>query len=389
MPREALPAVLERVGYTAKPVGAVMVQDPDELGLKGYPRSRVDCTIHVADAGGERTTARVTRWLVQLGFGAQVQKVTTGAAVTVNLHMVKMVAKCSTKHGWNMGPQPAAILVHFLETHGFDKGGMDSFVTRLDGTSTFLLHASLVTKAERISGTAGIFFKVHKDETSRGEKELVWLPEGTALDTALDMAKDDTARGLAEKGTGRLAVRFDDVAAAAAFARTHNLEDSTAIARWKISGVPQAAGAHGLYELLVAQGWKVTDIVYMDPTHAIFYAENRGEVDMHYVDQGQSVPIHVKAVNARARELAKETAQAERARAQEAPTKRNLMFYFAQAAAAEPKAEPKGAGLKRPASGHTGATPDQKAAAKAAAAKAKADPTQAPAPGAMETDGTG
>eukprot|EP00959_Pyramimonas_sp_CCMP1952_P405250 8493601-Pyramimonas_sp.AAC.1 len=60
--------VLERVGYTAKATAAIVTQDPT-IRLRGYPRARVECQLAVADAGGRRATARMTRCLVQVGFG--------------------------------------------------------------------------------------------------------------------------------------------------------------------------------------------------------------------------------------------------------------------------------------------------------------------------------
>ncbi|CAK0853303.1 unnamed protein product [Prorocentrum cordatum] len=314
VPKDALPMVLERVGYTAKATVAIVTQNPDDLGLRGYPRARVDCQLSVADAGGERTTARVTRWLVQLGFGEQVKKRAIGAAVDIGFHMVKMVAKLSSRHEWSTGPQLAAILVQHLVANDISEGALDSSVTREDGTATFLVHSTLVAKVLRLSGKSGIFLKVHKDQREHEAMELVWLPDLTELAVALQMANDDRVHGLAEKGNGRLALRCKTVPDAAAIVQKEGLQDTPDVPRWKVTGVPLAAGTHGLYDMLIAQDWKVADVIFMDAKQAIFHATNKGRTaPLQFLDQEQPVPIVFKAVNAAARALAKDDAQAQRA----------------------------------------------------------------------------
>ena len=44
VPRDELPSIVARVGFTGKPTAVVVVQHPDELGLKAYPRSLVSFT---------------------------------------------------------------------------------------------------------------------------------------------------------------------------------------------------------------------------------------------------------------------------------------------------------------------------------------------------------
>eukprot|EP00971_Amphidinium_carterae_P242778 4820672-Amphidinium_carterae.1 len=48
VPREAVPRVLQQIGFRAQPVGAVLVQSPEELHLRGYPRQRIHCTLDVS-----------------------------------------------------------------------------------------------------------------------------------------------------------------------------------------------------------------------------------------------------------------------------------------------------------------------------------------------------
>eukprot|EP00972_Heterocapsa_arctica_P081756 12048930-Heterocapsa_arctica.AAC.1 len=95
--------------------------------------------------------------------------------------------------------------------------------------------------------------------------------------------------GVVEKGkNGRLAIRFRGLAAMAAFAKRLGFEDNTALGRWKVVGVPVAAGFHGLAELLTSKGWQLAEIVYADEVQAVFLSGNRGQdLPCYYVRQGQ------------------------------------------------------------------------------------------------------
>ena len=64
-PKECLPQVLEKVGYTSKAAGILVAQDPDTLGCKSYPRTRVMRSDDVDCGAGERTVVPVERYLVQ------------------------------------------------------------------------------------------------------------------------------------------------------------------------------------------------------------------------------------------------------------------------------------------------------------------------------------
>ena len=45
VPKDCLIEVLERVRFTEKAAGILLVQAPDELGLRGYPRSLIWCSM--------------------------------------------------------------------------------------------------------------------------------------------------------------------------------------------------------------------------------------------------------------------------------------------------------------------------------------------------------
>jgi hypothetical protein len=46
-PRDALPQTLNNVGYTAHPCAVVLTQSPEDLHLRGYPRSKIRCTFDI------------------------------------------------------------------------------------------------------------------------------------------------------------------------------------------------------------------------------------------------------------------------------------------------------------------------------------------------------
>ena len=74
---------------------------------------------------------------------------------------------------------------------------------------TFLCHDSCTDALLRASGHNGVFFKIHRDDPSYFEHELLWLPENTSLDDALHLIRDPNTQGLVQKGrTGRIAIRF-------------------------------------------------------------------------------------------------------------------------------------------------------------------------------------
>ena len=107
--KEYIPRVLEKVGYSSKPVGILVVQEPDEIGMMGYPRSRVRCTYDVASTGGSRKQVQVERWLVQLGFADPVTMKAVGEEVKIGFTMTRMIAKLSVLRGWAHGPHPAGV----------------------------------------------------------------------------------------------------------------------------------------------------------------------------------------------------------------------------------------------------------------------------------------
>ncbi len=301
VPKDALPEVLRNVGYTAKPTAAVLTQDPDALGLRGYPRTEVLCRLRVVTEGGGEEDVRASRWLVQLGFGEHVTLRRTGREMLVPETMLNMTAKFSAKRGWLEDQIPAAFLVDFLAKH-VDIEAVEGVQSRSDGTVTFRCHMHVRDRLLRVSGMDGIFIK----QRGTAPMELLWLPEGTKWQAALDLAAKPGALGLVEKGkSGLLAVRFSDEVTLAAFAAEHRVPYMAGVGRWKITGLPASTGVAGLYELLTTLGWEIVEIVYFDERQGVFMSKSIGaHVPAYYMKQGQPRQVKFKALNAAARAMA-------------------------------------------------------------------------------------
>ena len=137
MPKDCLPELISRIGYSGQPTAVVLTQCPDELGMCGYPRDCVSCTLVVATEHGAKEYVQAKRWLVQLGVGSPVQRQVEGDEITVGIHMSKMVCKLSPLHGWASGQHPSSVLIAQL-TARIPEAAVDSIIARDDATFTFL-----------------------------------------------------------------------------------------------------------------------------------------------------------------------------------------------------------------------------------------------------------
>ncbi len=78
-------------------------------------------------------------------------------------------------------------------------------------SATFSAHSDVVDTILRMSGTDAVFYKLHESEHIRPDLELLWLPEDTSLDYALQYTKERGVFGIALKNAAiqpRLALRF-------------------------------------------------------------------------------------------------------------------------------------------------------------------------------------
>ena len=376
--KEAIPKILERVGYSSKPVAILVVQEPDDIGMMAYPRSRVRCTYDVASTGGMRKHVEVDRWLVQLGFAEQVAMKPAGEEVKVGFTMIRMIAKLSPLRGWSHGPHPGGVLTNHLKQF-VDEHAFDAVVPREDGSFLFLVHNVLEEVLLSKSGKQGIFLKRHNSEPDAGH-ELLWLDPEISLDDALLVAESAGALGVVEKGNkGRLALRFRSVEDITTFAKSNKYDFDASLQRWKVTGVPLQAGIQGLSHMLCSLGWKVAEIVYQSENSAVFTTSNKGkEAPAHVRYLGQPRRIQFKALNAAAKQEAAKVSKASRGSGSDggsgfdlgARAKAQQAFLQKLAAAApeqipipvdSPKGSPRATdATKRPNDGNTGETPGPK-----------------------------
>ena len=160
VPRDELPEVIERVGFTGKPTAVVLVQHPDELGMRAYPRSIVSFTLSVAGPDGSREYVLAKRWLVQLGFGDPVQCVVEGEQIVIEQKMKKMTARLPKRRGWDDTEIPASIMMSHLEPLVPDLA-VDQLQCRMNGSYSFYCHEEFIDDLMRASGKSGIFLSVN------------------------------------------------------------------------------------------------------------------------------------------------------------------------------------------------------------------------------------
>ena len=190
--------MLQQIGWTKEPTAIVTSENPDSLGLRGYPRLEIFCTFSVMSEGAERKDVQVRKWLVQLGYGQRVVQRMLGPTVQLYSTMKAMILKYSPFHDWPIQKYPANIVLADL-SKTVSEHAISDIQPRETLTASFLCHANSVDDLLRSSGTRGIFIKEKKGASP--EMELLWLPEELTLQSALQIAaKVDTAFGLAQKG---------------------------------------------------------------------------------------------------------------------------------------------------------------------------------------------
>ena len=160
VPREFVTDVLRRIGFTASPVAIVMSQEPDEIGLRGYPRQKVKCGLSVMGSDGTRTDVQVDRFLVQCGFGLWVSQKMRGPEVVLFSSMQGMICKLPERHGWPAGPRPASVVVAEL-SRLVPVDALSEFVSRDGPSVSFLVHVDF---ADTLLWQAG---HIHQGKGSR------------------------------------------------------------------------------------------------------------------------------------------------------------------------------------------------------------------------------
>ena len=367
-----IPLVLRNVGYTQEPTAILVTQHPAQVGMRGYDAQSVRCTFRVREDDGSLKALVVTRFLVQIGFGAPVCQQAEGELVSVPTCMHRVNLKMPACYGWSAEMVTGSTVARMLEKH-IPPGSYDAIICRDNLTATCLIHFDVLDTALAASGRDSMFIKLHPDETVRPPFELLWLDESVELEAAVEMAKADHVFGVVAKNTSkspRLALRFAATPKLQEYAKRHGIFDYSRYGRWKLSGLPPSAGAVGAAALLQQRAWKVQEILYFGDKHCVFVADGIGKAGPMYYEFGGThrQQLHFTALNAAAKELQHQAAQQARASTpapaapQPYPARQRAtqwQLQAAQAMQAAPLATPRGGGdTKREASGPTGNSPD-------------------------------
>ena len=110
-PKIHIPTVLQNVGWTKEPVGILTSENPDLLGLRGFPRQEVFCTYSIMAENAECKNMQVRKWLTQLGYGQFVAQKLFGPTVQLYSTMKEMIVKFSPRQQWPVQKMPANIIV--------------------------------------------------------------------------------------------------------------------------------------------------------------------------------------------------------------------------------------------------------------------------------------
>ena len=373
VPKQHVADVVQSVKWTNSPAAIVTTENPDVLGLRGFPRTQVFCTVSYMGDNAVREEAVCQRWLTQLGYGEPVRMILEGPQVTVYTSMQQMIIKFDPTAGWPDTRIPVSII---SETLGkiVDLSAQSEIQPREFQSASFLLHSDYVDVALQHSGKDGVYIKERKGTAK--EMELLWLPAGTTAEGAQELAKGDNVYGFTKKGPPlqpRFAIRFRTLQALTDFAAKNHIESNALLARWKLSGTHVSMGLHGALAFLTEQRWADVEILYVAEHQVVFVTSNVGHSQpCHYTYLGVPRQLRYKALNTKAREMHKQANQTAAAASAAAPAAREKTNadrqkeFLARVQAARPKqptqhASPRKAEQeKREAIGRTGETPEGK-----------------------------
>ena len=93
VPKSMLAQVLRNIGYSRHPIGILTTQSASQLHLNGYNCREVYVRIQVRTSEAEIKEVTVKRFLIQVGFGAEVSQTIVGDQVTLPKSMLKCVTK--------------------------------------------------------------------------------------------------------------------------------------------------------------------------------------------------------------------------------------------------------------------------------------------------------
>ena len=313
IPKESVPDILKRIGYTQSPCAMVTTQSARDLGIP-YPSQEVRCSLEVSTPDGSKETVETNKFLTQLGYGRPVERVTHGPCVQAPRTMHKVVARFDSPTGLQDGELTGRIVAEAVCKHIHSALFVD-VVVRQDNTCTLMVQDSAVHTLLKASGQHHVYFRLHGTDPEADQLEVIWLPERTTHDDALTAASEESAFGLALKRNldgPRYGVRFQSVTALDAYASKHGMGEKHKWGRFRASNIPSSVGLHGVNDMLAPLGWTIEEIDYFGDSGVVFLASAKGDHDhMHFIDHNnQKVPVQIKALNERARAMSKAKAQA-------------------------------------------------------------------------------
>ena len=150
-PRAFIPQVLQQIAWTKEPVGILTSENPDALGLRGFPRQEVFCTYSVMSDGAQRKNIQVRKWLTQLGYGQPVTQRMFGPTVQLYHSMKEMVIKFSPHHDWPIQKMPANIILEELSKI-VSEHTISDIQPRETLSASFFCHAQSVDALLKSSG---------------------------------------------------------------------------------------------------------------------------------------------------------------------------------------------------------------------------------------------
>ena len=357
--KELVPDVLRRIGYTQAPCAIVTTQPAKELGIP-YPSVDVRCSLEVSNQEGSREIVEVNKFLTQIGYGSPVELATTGPCIVAPRTMHKCVARFDLPTGLQEGELTGRIVAEAVSKH-INPAYFVDVNARQDNTATLMVQDVAVHDLLRASGQDHVYFRLHSTDPDADTLEIIWLPEQIPHSDALQLVAKEKTFGLAlKRGANgpRYGLRFNTTEAMNAYAVKYSMGEKHKWGRFRASNIPSSVGLRGLHDMLSPLGWTIEEIEFFGDTGAVFLASGRGEHDqMHFVDHNKrKIPVMIKALNSRAREMTKDHAQAAAAEAKTAPKP------AASASGNERAQVQKALFTKRSDPGKTGETPPPKQA---------------------------
>lgn len=306
-----LPATVARVGVTRAPTAIVTSEPAHALYMRGYTCHRVFVTLRVL---GEEGPEFVQKWrfLIQLGGGEPVKFYTEGMPEVREVHtLTKCNIKFHPKGGWDTNRITGFLVADYLKCH-LNEYQYENIVVREDGsgTATVLVYTPQVLSLLRQGGKQHIYVKPNIAELQFGDIEILFLPETFTHGEALHLNEQEAAAlGVIMKSSSvqtQYGLRFQDLAKMAELAQ--KLGVPADFARFKLTGLHEATGIAGVFQIMKEAGWALEEVVYVGEGQAVAHslvAPGSNRLALRRSD-GLVTPVRIEAVNQLARKLCKE-----------------------------------------------------------------------------------